>query len=61
MTCFVCLKLIENKLGSFEDKVKISKKAAGMIGTSAGLKEGNMISVLDLLYGLMLPSGNDAA
>jgi serine-type D-Ala-D-Ala carboxypeptidase (penicillin-binding protein 5/6) len=61
MTCFVCLKIIEQKHCNLEDKVKVSKKAAGMIGTSADLKQGDLISVLDLLYGLMLPSGNDAA
>ena len=61
MTCYICLKLIEDRYCSFEDKVRISAKAAGMIGTSAGLKEGEVISVFDLLHGLMLPSGNDAA
>lgn len=32
-----------------------------MVGTSAELKEGDWVSVRDLLHGLMLPSGNDAA
>jgi len=32
-----------------------------MIGTSAGLRYGDMLSLIDLLHGLMLPSGNDAA
>jgi D-alanyl-D-alanine carboxypeptidase (penicillin-binding protein 5/6) len=30
-------------------------------GTSAELVEGDSLSVWDLLHGLMLPSGNDAA
>lgn len=30
-------------------------------GTSAKLKENTIISIYDLLYGLMLPSGNDSA
>jgi len=30
-------------------------------GTSACLKCGDVLTVEDLLYGLMLPSGNDAA
>lgn len=30
-------------------------------GTNAFLKKGGGLSVLDLLYALMLPSGNDAA
>ncbi len=35
--------------------------AASMTGTTAELKAGDRITVGDLLYGLMLPSGNDAA
>jgi D-alanyl-D-alanine carboxypeptidase len=32
-----------------------------MEGTSANLRGGDRFLVLDLLYGLLLPSGNDAA
>jgi D-alanyl-D-alanine carboxypeptidase len=32
-----------------------------MTGTSAKLVEGSFIKLYDLLYGTMLPSGNDAA
>lgn len=32
-----------------------------MIGTSASLRSGDWIDFYDLLYGAMLPSGNDAA
>lgn len=32
-----------------------------MAGTSAELKENDVLTLLDLLFGLMLPSGNDAA
>ena len=31
-----------------------------MEGTSANLRNGEALLVIDLLYGLMLPSGNDA-
>ena len=41
--------------------IEISKKAAGTGGSRLGLKTGDKITVLDLLYGLMLRSGNDAA
>lgn len=41
--------------------VEISKKAAGTGGSRLGLKTGDKITVRDLLYGLMLRSGNDAA
>jgi D-alanyl-D-alanine carboxypeptidase len=32
-----------------------------VIGTSANLQPGDELTVNELLYGLMLPSGNDAA
>jgi D-alanyl-D-alanine carboxypeptidase (penicillin-binding protein 5/6) len=41
--------------------IKISKAAACQTGTSANLRPGDSVSVRDLLYGMMLPSGNDAA
>lgn len=41
--------------------VTISCEAAETVGTSAELQTGDSLAVLDLLYGLMLPSGNDAA
>ena len=41
--------------------ISISKKAANTGGSRLGLKSGDKISVLDLLYGLLLCSGNDAA
>ena len=41
--------------------VTISAKAAGTGGSRLGLKRNDKITVKDLLYGLMLKSGNDAA
>lgn len=41
--------------------VEISKKAAGTGGSRLGLKVGDKITVKDLLYGLLLRSGNDCA
>lgn len=41
--------------------VKITQKAAGTGGSRLGLKTNDSITVLDLLYGLLLRSGNDAA
>lgn len=42
-------------------QAEISKKAAGTGGSRLGLKNGDKITIHDLLYGLMLCSGNDAA
>lgn len=41
--------------------IEVSKKAAGTGGSRLGLKTSDKITVRDLLYGLMLCSGNDAA
>lgn len=46
---------------NLEDVVTISKKAAGTGGSRLGLHTDDKISVHDLLYGLLLRSGNDAA
>ena len=43
------------------EKVTVSAKAGGTGGSRLGLKRGDKTSVKDLLYGLMLRSGNDAA
>jgi len=41
--------------------LKVSKSAASMGGTTAKIWTGDELSVWDMLHGLMLPSGNDAA
>ncbi len=43
------------------DRVRIPKEAVGIEGSSLYLKEGEVLTVQDLLYGMMLHSGNDAA
>ena len=43
------------------DTVTITLKAASIGGSRLGLKKNDKITVNDLLYGLMLRSGNDAA
>ena len=44
-----------------KETVTIESKAAGIGGSRLGLKKNDKITVNDLLYGLMLRSGNDAA
>ncbi len=43
------------------DRVQIPKEAVGIEGSSIYLQEGEVLTVQDLLYGMMLHSGNDAA
>jgi D-alanyl-D-alanine carboxypeptidase len=47
--------------GKLSDMVKTSKRAAGKEGSSIYLKLGEEMSLQNMLYGLMLRSGNDAA
>ncbi len=43
------------------DRVRIPAEAVGIEGSSMYLREGEILTVQELLYGLMLHSGNDAA
>ncbi len=44
-----------------EREISVPKESVGVEGSSVYLKEGDIYSVKDLLYGLMLRSGNDCA
>lgn len=45
----------------FDTKFRVSDKSVGVEGTSIYLKEGEELSMRELLYGLILASGNDCA
>ncbi len=47
--------------GKLDEKTKVSKRAVYTEGSSIYLQEGEKIKLEDLVYGLMLRSGNDAA
>lgn len=53
--------LVALEHGCLEDMLTVPKEAEGTEGSSMYLKAGEQMSLEDLLYGLMLPSGNDAA
>ena len=52
--------VIEN-VDNLQEEIIVPKNAVGIEGSSIYLTEGERISIKDLLYGLMLRSGNDAA
>ena len=56
MTCIVAL---EN--GDINKKIVIGDEITGSYGSGIYIKKGEELSLKDLLYGLMLRSGNDAA
>lgn len=43
------------------DRMRIPREAVGIEGSSMYLREGEVLTLQELLYGLMLSSGNDAA
>ena len=53
--------LVAIKCGDLNKKITISKKASSIRGSEVGFKEGDQVTLKELLYGLMLRSGNDAA
>lgn len=57
MTSLVVL----DKCSNLNEVVTISEKAANTGGSTLGINTGDKITVKDLLYGLMLRSGNDVA
>lgn len=56
MTAIIAL---EN--GNLDDIVKVSKNAASIWGSTIHLTAGEEVSLRELMYGLLLCSGNDAA
>jgi serine-type D-Ala-D-Ala carboxypeptidase (penicillin-binding protein 5/6) len=53
--------LIVLQQANLDDVVTISPAAAATQGSRMGLTAGETLTVRELLYGLLLPSGNDAA
>mmetsp|Transcript_65457 Transcript_65457/g.75277 ORF Transcript_65457/g.75277 Transcript_65457/m.75277 type:complete len:368 (-) Transcript_65457:216-1319(-) len=62
MTAFVVSKVSQRLNLDIENTMlTVSRNASRTPGTTANLREGDCLCIKDLLYGLMLPSGNDAA
>lgn len=57
MTAIIVLENVDD----LSETVTVSKKAAGIGGSRLGLSTDSKITVNDLLYGLLLCSGNDSA
>lgn len=53
--------IIAIESGKLKDEVKIRKQHTHIEGSSIYLEKGEIITIEDLVYGLMLRSGNDAA
>ncbi|MFZ5817236.1 MAG: D-alanyl-D-alanine carboxypeptidase family protein [Bacillota bacterium] len=60
-TTKVLTALIALERGNLDDLVTVSRRAARTGGSSMYIREGEVYSLYDLLHGLLLRSGNDAA
>ena len=56
MTCIIAL---ENS--DIEKEITVGEEVLSMYGTNIYIEKGEKLKIIDLLYGLMLRSGNDAA
>ncbi len=53
--------LVAIESGKLKDTVKVSKRASMVEGSSIYLREGETLTLEELLFGVMLRSGNDAS
>ena len=61
MTALLVLETLERYDSPIDQVVAVPREAEGVEGSSLYLKAGEKIRLEDLLYGLMLQSGNDSA
>ena len=61
MTAYVVLKLAAQEPALLGQPVVFSELADATRGSTSGIRAGEELPVRELLYGLLLPSGNDAA
>jgi D-alanyl-D-alanine carboxypeptidase (penicillin-binding protein 5/6) len=61
MTAHLVLREAATRCGVLDKTMVISARAAQTTGSSAQIRAGDRLTVGELLYGLLLPSGNDAA
>ena len=61
MTAMVVFQILEETETTADSYVSVPADAVGVEGSSIYLKEGEKLTIRELLYGMMLQSGNDAA
>lgn len=61
MAAYVVMELAAKDAAILEEVVTFTRRADDTPGSTAGIRAGETLTVRELLYGLLLPSGNDAA
>jgi D-alanyl-D-alanine carboxypeptidase (penicillin-binding protein 5/6) len=60
MTALIVARLLERDPAALRETVTFSERADKTGGSTSGVRAGEKVPVEELLYGMMLPSGNDA-
>lgn len=61
MTALCALEIMEEVEADMSSQITVTAESVGVEGSSVYLKRGEKVSLEELLYGMMLQSGNDAA
>ncbi len=61
MTAWLVVRLAETDPEVLDERITFSRRADETPGSTAGIRTGEQIPVGEALYGLLLPSGNDAS
>lgn len=61
MTAYVVVCLAEEDPAVLDEVITFTERADNTSGSTADVRAGEKVTVRELLYGLMLPSGNDAS
>ena len=61
MTLYMAFEALDRGLISLDDQFRTSARAAAMGGSKMFIREGELVSVENLLRGIVVQSGNDAA
>jgi D-alanyl-D-alanine carboxypeptidase (penicillin-binding protein 5/6) len=60
MTCYLVVRYLQDHPEALDETIVFSRRADDTIGSTSEVKAGEKLPVRELLYGMMLPSGNDA-
>ncbi|TVQ03929.1 MAG: hypothetical protein EA381_00790 [Planctomycetaceae bacterium] len=61
MTAYLVAQIVRKDPAALDEMLTFSERADRTIGSTAAVEAGEQVLVRDLLYGLLLPSGNDAS
>lgn len=61
MTAYLVIRHAQQHPEILDERVTFSPRADNTVGSTAAVRAGESVTVRELLYGLLLPSGNDAA